>query len=135
VSLQPSCNEIRQFFSLLLETFPIFLFVDPIKLPFLDVVVFSFFLPVLFIAKKIYLVIITEFKQFVRLTKIKEFWTDFSKNLLLYSWCRKLIEILMWQVFLNVALVRVKGKIMGYLNPDIGVIEVRTRTWYLQVPT
>jgi hypothetical protein len=30
------------------------------------------------------------------------------------------------QVFLHMAVVRLKGQVMGYLTPDIGIIEVRT---------
>jgi hypothetical protein len=32
----------------------------------------------------------------------------------------------MLQVFLHMAVVRLKGQVMGYLTPDIGIIEVRT---------
>ncbi len=30
------------------------------------------------------------------------------------------------QVFLHMAVVRLKGQVMGYLTPDIGIIEVCT---------
>jgi len=30
------------------------------------------------------------------------------------------------QVFLHMAVVRLKGQVMGYLTPDIGIIEVRS---------
>ena len=46
------------------------------------------------------------------------------KNFIKYGTC--LTCVCTVKVFLHVSLVRVKGKVMGYLNQQIGIIEVST---------